>query len=287
MLRADHVKHYYEEIDKLCLSGTNTWTFDQKKYDKYLNNITYYKLKKYKVENNKLYFEDKLVVKLEESFDILDDIHRSHGHRRERFMMQYINCDAKYFGITRDMIRIYLNACAVCHKIKKISRSNPIQPIISHAPRERILIDLINMSKYHSNEKFLLSIIDHYSSFIMIYCQKTKSAKETAENIKSYIRIFGAPSIIQSDNGPEFVNSILNELMADYHTKKITSSPYHPQTNGKVERYNQAIERLVDGYLSENEGHEWTEFIENIIEDMNTSISSTTHCKPRSLFLWM
>ena len=65
---------------------------------------------------------------------------------------------------------------------------------------------------------------------------KSKTAKEIAHVVLNFIYLFGAPLIIQSDNGKEFRNSGLAEVVEEFETKQIHGRPYHPQSQGRVER---------------------------------------------------
>ena len=60
---------------------------------------------------------------------------------------------------------------------------------------------------------------------------KTKSSKEVASNLFDIFMVFGAPMILQSDNGREFKSKdIINDLKS--------LCPRHPQSQGSVERGN-------------------------------------------------
>ena len=52
---------------------------------------------------------------------------------------------------------------------------------------------------------------------------------------------FGLPDKILHDQGGEFENDLFKELAKLCGVKRIRTTPYHPQTNGKVERMNQTI----------------------------------------------
>ena len=47
--------------------------------------------------------------------------------------------------------------------------------------------------------------------------------------------LFGYPKVLQSDNGDEFINSLLKCLENHYGWNNHPRMPYHPQTNGLVE----------------------------------------------------
>lgn len=277
------------------LKKDNGRTFDNAKYNDFVANIKHYKHRHYTLDkDNKLFFNGKKVITIEESFDFLLNIHNRRSHGKENKIRRVINQTKPhgYYGITRTMIRIFLQTCVGCIEMKKPSRNQDLQPIVTSAPRERVLIDLINMNNFNkkfrnSNIKlfnFILTIIDHYSNHTIIYPQITKTKEETVKNVTSYIRIFGAPRILQSDNGPEFVNDLMDNLAKEYGIELVNSAPYHPQTNGKVEKCNNTIKNTLRGFMNTEENVYWTEFRDRVIEEINNSVSRPTHCKPINLF---
>ena len=53
--------------------------------------------------------------------------------------------------------------------------------------------------------------------------------------IKEIFTIMGVPKILQSDNGGEFKNSILDQYLSKINVRHIFGIPYHPQSQGSVE----------------------------------------------------
>ncbi len=110
---------------------------------------------------------------------------------------------------------------------------------------------------------------DHFTKFAIIYPQKTKSAVETASRLftghphssfhyfadyPSYsdvLSVFGTPKVLQTDNGSEFCNEVLKELLAMFNAKIIHGRPYHPQSQGSVERLNQTISAMLQAWMVE------------------------------------
>ena len=58
----------------------------------------------------------------------------------------------------------------------------------------------------------------------------------------NYFRHYSFLRCVLSDQGTEFCNAILNEMCIYLNIKKLRTSPYHPQTNGAVERVHQTLE---------------------------------------------
>ncbi len=52
---------------------------------------------------------------------------------------------------------------------------------------------------------------------------------------------FGAPRILQSDRGTHFVNEVIQRLTKRFRIRHSLSSPYHPQSNGLIKRFNKTL----------------------------------------------
>jgi len=53
------------------------------------------------------------------------------------------------------------------------------------------------------------------------------------------------PSIVQSDNGSEFINQSFRDLLQSRGIKQITSQAGRPQTQGLVERFNGTLKGMI------------------------------------------
>ncbi|CAF4918594.1 unnamed protein product [Rotaria sp. Silwood2] len=70
------------------------------------------------------------------------------------------------------------------------------------------------------------------------YTITSSSAQVTAEAIfKDYICRYGAPKSIISDQGTSFKNQLMFALSQLLGYNHILCTPYHPQSNGQVERF--------------------------------------------------
>ena len=62
------------------------------------------------------------------------------------------------------------------------------------------------------------------------------TADSTIAKLYSIFATHGLPRTIVSDNGPTFTSDKFHQFFQANGIKHITSSPYHPQTNGQAER---------------------------------------------------
>ena len=110
----------------------------------------------------------------------------------------------------------------------------------------RIQIDLIDCQAYPDGEyKFMLNVQDHFTKYIHLRALKTKTAAEVAWHLFEIFIEFGAPAILQSDNGREFRAAIIEELLLLWPDLKLVHGrPRHPQSQGSVERSNGVVKSI-------------------------------------------
>ena len=58
------------------------------------------------------------------------------------------------------------------------------------------------------------------------------------------IKVEQRPRLL-SDNGSSFVSSGLHDYLKGHHIQHIRGAPYHPQTQGKIERYHRSMKNIV------------------------------------------
>ena len=64
------------------------------------------------------------------------------------------------------------------------------------------------------------------------------------ELVKMFTRV-GIPREILTDQESDFTSQLLAELYRLLHIHPIRTSPYHPQTDGLVERFNQTLKAML------------------------------------------
>lgn len=65
---------------------------------------------------------------------------------------------------------------------------------------------------------------------------------------------YGIPTHLFTDNGPQFMGKFFAAIFELLGTEKITTTCYHPQTNGQTETYIKTIVNLLRHFVSESQG---------------------------------
>jgi len=101
---------------------------------------------------------------------------------------------------------------------------------------------------------YLVTVMDDYSRFILAWkLQKDMSANSLIEVIQDAVDATGMTDVpvedrtkLLSDNGVGYVSRAFRGYLNLVGIHHILAAPYHPQTNGKLERYHQSIKREVN-----------------------------------------
>lgn len=198
------------------------------------------------------------IIPREEYFRVLKETHISCGHGGRDKMLHAIKSK---FYIPKKAIEIFIALCPTCETKKNIPKKGIVtRPIISHDFNIRGQVDLMDFQSCPDDEyKWLLNYQDNATKFLNLRPLKTKKANEVAIELMKIFTIFGAPNILQSDNGREFTAKVIEELTAMWPGCKIVhGSPRRPQTQGSVERSNQDVENMLRSWMSDNKSTNWS-----------------------------
>ena len=100
-------------------------------------------------------------------------------------------------------------------------------------------MDLIGPLSDSLGFTYVVTFIDHFSNWeIAVPTTNKKQYTAAAVLVNEVICRYGCPRVLLSDNGMEFNNAMITEVFAMLQIKKIYSLAYHPESNGKVERFN-------------------------------------------------
>ena len=90
---------------------------------------------------------------------------------------------------------------------------------------------------------------------------------------QGYISIFRAPARLLSDQGANFMSSIIDELCTLLSMKKLQTTLYHLQTNGLVERSHQTIMQMIQK-LGKDKKANWPGHLAEIVQAYNAARST-------------
>nr|ABL86696.1 putative pol protein [Adineta vaga]ABL86699.1 putative pol protein [Adineta vaga] len=178
-------------------------------------------------------------------------------------------------------IRDHIKSCIPCLQNNHTRRKPPglLKPI---KPPEGIW-QLLTMD-FHgplvpttkNGNRYIISLTDVLSKFIITKAVRDCTASTAAKFVTEEVILkYGTPKCILTDNGTHFTASMMTELFKKIGITHLYSTPYHPMTNGQIERYNATMDAKIAALSNENRTN-WDEQLPFVTFNYNTSIHSTT-----------
>ena len=149
-------------------------------------------------------------------------------------------------GMAND-IKHMAEQCEICQESKPKNRR---EPLLQHSdgamPWNKIGLDL-----YEIKGRQYLVAVDYYSNFTEVDFLSTTNTSQVITILKKQFARFGIPSTIVSDNGPQFSSEEFKQFTRKWRINHTTSSPNHPQGNGKAESAVKVIKNLIKKALKD------------------------------------
>ena len=129
---------------------------------------------------------------------------------------------------------------------------------IPDRPFDKIAIDLVTEYETStSGNKHILTIIDHLTRWPEALPIPDKSAD-------TIVPVHMCPRYILSDNGTEFKNSLMDQVLQQIGIDRIFSAPYHPQSNGKLEVFHKYLKPTLKK-LCEKDPTNWDKYLNQVL----------------------
>ncbi|XP_041421806.1 uncharacterized protein LOC121394536 [Xenopus laevis] len=153
----------------------------------------------------------------------------------------------------------YCSSCPVCQKTAPVKPSDkaPLIPIpVVGKVFERVAMDIVGpLEKSSKGNQYILVVCDYATRYPEAIPLRNITAKSVADALIKIFSSLGIPREILTDQGTNFTSSLLKELYALLGVKALRTAPYHPQTDGLVERMNQTLKRMLKKFVEDDPKH--------------------------------
>ena len=124
---------------------------------------------------------------------------------------------------------------------------------------------------------YLSTVLEDYSRYILAYkLSPTMNAQDAEDTLKialakaeiDKVKVYHKPRLL-SDNGPAYHSADLAQFLKERRIDHIHGAPYHPMTQGKIERWHRSMKNVIklqnyySPYELERAIAEWAEYYNN------------------------
>ena len=111
-----------------------------------------------------------------------------------------------------------------------------------YKPKERYQADTVLLSNYiWDGFKYIFTMVDHFTKYGRIISLNDKKAETILRAFKKCVTTHNIPDWIQTDNGREFKNDILEKFCESKCIARIYGVLYNPQHQGAVKAFNRTV----------------------------------------------
>jgi hypothetical protein len=244
----------------------------------------------FEVKNNQLYKKDRRrktrnqLLRVIQKHEVEPILYLMHNHPTgahlgidktfEKIRDQY------YWPQMFEAIKDYIRSCDQCQKRGKFRVHGPLHPIPVGEPFSRVGIDIVGpLPITKQGNKYIIVATDYFTKWPEAEAVSEATGQRVADFIYQVIICrHGCPNILLSDRGTHFRNEIVDGLLKQFEIRHLLSTPYHPQTNGLVERFNrtlcESLAKITDGK------EDWDQHIAPVLFAYRTSKQASTRLTP-------
>ena len=168
-----------------------------------------------------------------------------------------------------DFFRDRITACHKCVARKSpVNRHQPMGHVPVSGRFERVAMDLLDVSVISAKGyKYILVVCDYFTKYTEAY--------PLADSLMDiWLPRYGFPMFLHSDQGKEFDNTMIHKLSELLGTVKTKTTPYHPRSDGLVERFNRTLLAMLTMFVSHKHDN-WDDLLPLMILSYNTTVQST------------
>lgn len=176
--------------------------------------------------------------------------------------------------------------CRECHdcasrKAHGKAPCAPLQMSVVSRPYERVAVDILGpLPETLNKNKYILIIGDYFSKWTEAFPLHNQEAQSIARVlVEEWVCRYGVPRSLHSDQGRNFESGLFKELCRLLQINKSRTSPYRPQSDGLIERFNRTLLSMLSLFVDENQMN-WDRLLPYVMMAYRSSVQASTGFTP-------
>jgi len=192
----------------------------------------------------------RVVGLISERKEVIQELHDESGHLGQKATYHQAAKRYQWRGMYSDVIE-WVKTCDECQRLAKFRFEEPLHPTWSITVWEKVGLDVVYMP-WEDNDGFLVLARDDLSGYVEGRALKEVNSHNVARFLQEEVICrHGVPRRIVMDGGSENLN-FTAEVVRNYGIHGVAIAPYHPQSNGLVERGHQSIINALSKYKAQD-----------------------------------
>lgn len=155
-----------------------------------------------------------------------------------------------------------------------------MKTVLATAPFQKVAADILELPVTSRANRYVLVVQDYFSKYVHLYAIPDQKATSVAKCLfENCVCEHGVPEVLHTDQGRQIESDLVKHLCQMLGVHKIRTSPYHPQCDCIVERFNRTLIDQLAKVLQQQQG-EWDGYLSQVALAYNTSRHSSTGFTP-------
>lgn len=180
-------------------------------------------------------------------------------------------------------VQKWCNTCAVC-AMRKTPVPRPKAKLCNisvGSPMELVAMDILGpLPETAAGNSNILVVGDYFTKWMEAYPIPNQEATTIASKlVNEFICHFSVPRQLHSDQGSQFESKVITEICKLLHIDKTRTTPYHPQSDGLIERFNRTLIQML-ATCADTHPFSWEDHVKKVCMAYNISKHASTEYSP-------
>lgn len=172
-------------------------------------------------------------------------LYHAPSHPSARATSRLIRNKYVWPSINKD-VKTWARECLQCQRSKVDVHVQPAQIAPPIARFKHVHMDIVGPLPMCENYRYCLTLIDRFSRWPEAIPLKNITAQCVCRAfIDNWVARFGSPETITTDQGTQFESKMFTELRRIIGCNRIRTTPYHPSSNGLIERAHRTLKSAI------------------------------------------
>jgi transposase InsO family protein len=215
---------------------------------------------------------------------VMQYFHETMGHLKVDSIKDVISRRWWWPDLKQDLKR-FINSCPLCQLNSSntgIYAPRPINPLPPVAlPFERWGMDFVGpLPTTNKSNRYIITAIDYATRWVVAAAVKDMTEETVKQFLYTDIMVnYGAPYELLTDRGKYFLSEGIVAFEQEHGISHMATAPYHPQTNGMVERMHAMLGQCLTT-LTLDSPKRWDEYLNQTIFALRTRTHAVTKFSP-------
>ena len=178
------------------------------------------------------------------------------------------------------------NYCKRCdeyssHKGPQKKWKAPLKLYQVGSPMERVAVDVLGpLPKTNDGNQYIVIAQDYFTKWPEAFPVPDQKATTVADVlVNQFFTRFGIPQELHSDQGRNFESEVFQDVCKLLGIHKTRTTPYHPQSDGMVERFNRTLGNGLSMFVNQNHT-DWDKHVPFLLMAYRSATHETTKVTP-------